>query len=200
MKTISITMVSLCGLAGLAFAGDPKADPKAGAVKPPEPTKAMEMPKAPQEVADRVKAMSGTWKCDGTGMGMDGKEMKFKGSMTSKADLDGYWVHDSFKGTMGEGKTAMKFAFESYSTFDVSSKKWRSLFMDNFGGQMVGTADPMKDGKMDMASEGMDMRGKSMFRDHTDVSDAKKGMHMWGEESRDNGKSWSKVYDMTCKK
>src|SRR6185295_3729710 len=100
MNKISITLLSLIGMAGLAFAGDSKADPKATAPKADVPktdaskteAKPMEMPKAPQEVADRVKAMSGTWKCDGSGMGMDGKEMKFKGTMKSKADLDGYWV------------------------------------------------------------------------------------------------------------
>ena len=32
------------------------------------------------------------------------------------------------------------------------------------------------------------------------MSDMKKGAHMWGEESRDNGKTWNKVYDMMCKK
>jgi uncharacterized protein DUF1579 len=193
MKTISMTMISICGLAGLAFAGDPKAG---GA----PPAKTMEMPKAPQEVADRVKAMAGTWKCDGTTQGMDGKSMPFKGSMTSKADLDGFWVHDSFAGTMGEGKMSMKFKFESYSTFDAAGKKWHTMFMDNTGGMMMGMADPIKDGKMESTGEMMSSMGKSQFKDHMDASDMKKGAHMWGEMSADNGKTWKPVYDMTCKK
>ena len=65
---------------------------------------------------------------------------------------------------------------------------------------MVGMGDPMKDGHMDTTNDGIDMRGKSQFKDHTDMSDPKKGMHMWGEESRDSGKTWNKIYDMTCKK
>jgi hypothetical protein len=145
-------------------------------------------------------AMSGTWKCEGTGVGMDGKSLPFKGTMTSKADLDGVWVHDSFSGTMGAGKTAMSFKFESYATFDATTKKWRSMFMDSMGGSMVGTADPMKNGKMDTINESMDARGKAQFKDHVDASDAKKGVHMWGESSRDNAKTWNKVYDMMCKK
>jgi hypothetical protein len=204
MKTTTITIVSLLGLAGLAFAGDPKTDPKAGAPKPPEtkpePTKAMELPKAPAEVAERVKAMSGTWKCEGTGAGMDGKSIPFKGTMTSKAELDGYWVHDSFAGTMGDGKMAMKFKMESYATFDAPTKKWRTVSMDNMGGQMMTTGDAMKDGKSEAAGEMVSMMGKGQIKDHMDMSDAKKGAHMWGEGSKDNGKSWSPMYDMICKK
>jgi hypothetical protein len=185
MKTLSIAL--LLGLTSFAFADKKSKSDEA-------------QPKAPDELADRVKAMSGTWACDGTGAGMDGKSVAFKGTMKSKAELDGHWIHDSFTGTMGDAKSSTKFGFESYSTFDTNMKKWRTLFMDNFGSQMVGTADPMKDGKMETTSDGIDMRGKSMFKDHVDTSDAKKGAHMWGEESRDNGKTWNKVYDMTCKK
>jgi hypothetical protein len=159
----------------------------------------MEMPKAAPEIAEMVKNMAGTWKCTGTGM-MGTNELKFTGTMKSKADLDGFWVHDSFDGSMGEGKAAMKFKFEGYSTFDPGSKKWRSVMIDNWGGQMVGTSDGMQGGKMDTMSDTMDMRGKGQFKDHTDATDPKKGVHMWGEESRDNGKTWNKVYDMTCKK
>jgi len=192
---LSLAVVTLLGLSSLALAGGDED-------KPSKKNKSDESkPKAPNELADRVKAMSGTWTCDGIGAGMDGKStLPFKGTMKSKAELDGQWVHDSFTGTMGDGKSAMKFGFESYATFDTNLKKWRTLFMDNFGGQMVGLGDPMKDGKMDTTSDGIDLRGKSQFKDHTDVSDAKKGMHMWGEESRDSGKTWNKIYDMTCKK
>jgi hypothetical protein len=188
-----IAFVSMMSLTTVAVAGD--------AAKPaPEAPKAMEMPKPAQQIVDRVKAMSGSWKCEGTAAGMDGKDQKFTGSMTSKADLDGFWVHDSFQGTMGAGKTSMKFKFESFSTFDVNSKKWREVMVDNWGGQMIGTGDEMKDGKMDTMSDSMDMMGKGMMKDHTDVSDMKKGAHMWGESSHDAGKTWSKSYDMTCKK
>ena len=194
-EVIAKTSIALLlGMTALALAGDPKS----GA---PDASKTqMEMPKAPQEVADRVKAMSGTWKCTGTAAGMDGKDMKFVGSMKSKADLDGFWVHDSFDGTMGDGKAAMHYKFEAFATFDPASKKWRNTMVDNMGGQMAGTADPMKDGRMDTTGEVMDTSGKSQFKDHVDVSDMKKGAHMWGESSRDNGKTWNKVYDMLCKK
>ena len=159
----------------------------------------MEMPKPADQISARVKAMSGTWKCEGTAAGMDGKDQKFTGTMTSKTDLDGWWVHDSFSGTMG-GATPMKFKFESFSTFDKNANKWRTVMVDNWGGQMIGTGDDMKDGKSETTSDSFDMMGKGMMKDHTDVSDMKKGAHMWGEGSHDGGKTWNKAYDMVCKK
>lgn len=191
MTKFSMVLVTMISVSGLAFAGD--------ATKP-APAPAMELPKPAQEVTDMVKSMAGTWRCDGTATGMDSKDMKFKGTMTSKADLGGFWAHQSFAGNMGEGKMAMPFKFESYSTFDSSTKKWRIMMVDNMGGQMVGTSDGMKDMKMDTMSDTMDGRGKGQFKDHMDMTDMKKGAHMWGEESRDMGRTWNKVYDMTCKK
>jgi len=189
-KLGNLVIVSTLSVAGAAFAGD------AAKPAPAAPAK-MEMPKPPDQISARVKAMTGTWKCDGTAPGMDGKDQKFSGTMSSKSDLDGWWVHDSFSGTMGGG---MKFKFESFATFDTSSKKWRDVFVDNWGGQMIGTADEMKDGKMDTTSDSLSMMGKGMQKDHTDASEMKKGVHMWGEGSKDGGKTWVKSYDMMCKK
>jgi hypothetical protein len=190
-----LAFVSMMTFAGAAMAGD-----AAKPASPPADAKPMEMPKPAAQIGERAKSMAGTWKCDGSAPGMDGKDQKFTGTMTSKADLDGYWVHDSFNGNMGEGKTAMKFKFEMFATFDANAKKWRSVMVDNWGGQVIGMGDEMKDGKMDTVSDSMDMMGKGQMKDHTDISDAKKGAHMWGEMSRDGGKTWKKSYDMTCKK
>jgi hypothetical protein len=195
------TMVGMAGVA-LAGAGDTKADPKmpskAGDPAGPTTTKgAPAMPKPPQEVADMAKAMSGTWKCEGTSMGMDGKESKFTGRMSSKSDLDGWWVHNSFEGTMG---ASTKFKFESFATYDGNEKKWHSVMVDNWGGTMAGQSDGMKDMKMDVTADTMGPMGKGQFKDHVDASDMKKGVHMWGESSHDSGKTWTKVYDMSCKK
>ncbi|HEY6033814.1 MAG TPA: hypothetical protein VIV58_06130 [Kofleriaceae bacterium] len=190
-KLGNIVIVSMLSVTGAAFAGD--------AAKPAAAPAKMEMPKPADQIAARVKAMSGTWKCEGTAAGMDGKDQKFTGSMTTKTDLDGWWVHDTFSGTMG-GSPGMKFKFEGFSTFDKNLNKWRTVMVDNWGGQMIGTGDDMKDGKSESTSESMDMMGKGMMKDHTDMSDMKKGAHMWGEGSHDGGKTWSKTYDMVCKK
>lgn len=156
--------------------------------------------KPAQQVVDRLKARSGTWKCEGTASELDGKDAKFTGTMTTKAELDGFWIRDSFAGELGSGKAALGYKYESYSTFDTTAKKWRISVMDNVGGVSIGLADEMRAGKMDTQSEAIDSMGKSLTRDHTDVSDVRKGMHAWGENSRDGGKTWNKVYDLTCTK
>ncbi len=199
MKKLSqmVFAVAMCG-AGLVYAGP--GDTKAQPAPPPTGAK-MDMPKGPpQEIADMAKAMDGTWKCTGTDMGMDGSSMKFNASMTSKTDLDGWWQHDSLVGTSGEGKTAMKFKMESYTTFDAGMKKWHSVSVMNDGGQMVGQSDGMKDMKMDTTADTWGPMGQGMFKDHVDASDMKKGVHMWGEVSIDKGKTFKPVYDMMCKK
>jgi hypothetical protein len=164
------------------------------AVPPPMPIA------PPQEVADLAKATVGTWSCSGSETGMDGKDMKFTGKLVTTADLDGFWVHDSFAGMAGEGKAAIKFKMETFTTWDAGQKKWRRVALMNDGGQMVGTGDAMKDMKGEFALDAMSAHGLAMFKDHIDASDLKKGAHTWGEMSMDKGKTWMKVYDMTCKK
>jgi len=170
-----------------------KVDAKAGAA----PAAAeMAAPKPAAEIADMKKMMAGTWRCTGTTSDMKGVATPMKATMKTKADLDGFWIHDSFTGTAGK----MKYTFETYTTFDASAKKWRRVMLDNMGGQMIGTSDGMKDGKMDFNLDTMSPMGASMFKDHLDASDAKAGLKSWGEMSMDKGKTWSKVYEMTCKK
>jgi hypothetical protein len=204
MKTFSrvaIATLTMVGMSGVAMADTPaKADPKAPAGNGSAAAPAMQMPKPAPEIADTLKQMQGTWNCTGTVMGMDQKENKWKGSMTSKSDLDGFWIHDSMQGTAGEGKTAVKFKMESYSTFDPAAKKWHRVSIMNDGAMMTGVGDAMNAGKGDTTSDTWSPMGAGQFKDHVDASDAKKGVHMWGEMSMDKGKSWNKVYDMTCKK
>jgi hypothetical protein len=205
MTKFSIVCVVL-GMTGVAIAGDAAKDSKtpvpAGKAEPPKmpPAPAMEAPKPAAEIAEMAKSMAGSWRCDGTSMGMDMKDAKFKGKMTTKVDLDGWWVHDSMEGTAGEGKTAEKFKMEAYTTYDASTKKWRRVAVMTNGGQLVGASDGMKDMKMDFALDSTSGMGAGMFKDHVDMSDMKKGAHTWGEMSMDKGKTWIKVYDMTCKK
>ncbi|HTL38339.1 MAG TPA: hypothetical protein VL326_34650 [Kofleriaceae bacterium] len=160
---------------------------------------AMEMPKPPAEVKDMVKMAGAHNNCKGTGLGMDMKsEVKFTGSINRKADLDNWWVHESMTGTMGEGKTKATMKMEAYMTWDAKMGKWRMVSVMNDGTQMVGTAD-FKDGKLEAVSDTTGPMGSGMFKDHGDATDKKAGMHMWGEMSMDKGKTWTKVYDMTCK-
>ena len=201
MKTFSrvaIATLTMVGMSGIALADTPaKADPKA----PGSGSAAPAMPKPAPEIGETLKQMQGTWSCSGTAVGPDMKsDAKFKATMTSKSDLDGFWIHDSMTGTSGEGKTAMKFKMESYSTFDPAAKKWHRVSIMNDGAMMTGVGDAMNGGKADTVSDTWSPMGSGQFKDHVDASDVKKGVHMWGEMSMDKGKTWNKVYDMTCKK
>ena len=127
-KLMVVAMV--CGLGGLAAAGDPK-DAKAPAAKD------MPMPKPPQEIADMGKMMSGTWNCSGKAYMPDNSAVDMKGTMKSKVDMNGFYMHDSWSSKMGK----MDFTFESYTSYDAAAKKWRRTMVDSFGGMMVGTSD-----------------------------------------------------------
>ncbi len=186
----TIILATVLGLGGLAMAGDPK--DKA----PAAPAKAMEMPKAPKEVADMAKAMAGTWNCTGKGMMPDGSSLDMTGKLSTKSDLDGFWYHETLDGKMGK----MGFKFESYATFDAGSKKWRKVAVDNMGGQSVGTSDGMTAGKLDWAVDSMGPMGAMMDKEHIDASDAKAGTKVWGETSMDKGKTWKKTFEVVCKK
>lgn len=166
-----------------------KADPKAGGAK-------MEMPKPPAEVGELGKMMTGTWKCKGEETDMAGAKAPITGSVKAKVDLDKWWLTETID--VKGAKMTMKMM--AFTTYDASSKKWRRVSVDNMGGQIVGTSDGMKDNKMDWNMDTMGPMGAGMFRDHVDASDAKAGMKMWGEMSMDKGKTWTKVYEWTCKK
>lgn len=194
-STIAIAILSVAGMASFAAAGDPKADSKAGAAKAPEAPK-MEAPKAPAELADMAK-MAGTWKCTGQALGMDMKTMgPLTGTAKLKLEFDGFWMHNTYDAKMGK----MPFHFEQYTTFDSNAKQWRRVMLESGGGQNIGTSTGPKDNKMDWELSTMGMMGAGMFKDHEDWSDLKAGFKAWGEMSMDKGKTWTKVYEQTCKK
>ena len=213
MKNLSMIAIATAALVGTAFAGDPKAptpapaptaaktDPKAAPTpaktdpKAPPAAATPAMPTVPTEIADMAKGMAGTWKCKGETMHMDGTKEAVTATNTAKVDLDKWWISETLSVT---GK--MKFKMQGYTTYDASAKKWRRVSVDNWGGSYVGTSDGMKDNKMDWNLDVMGPMGAGQFRDHVDATDAKAGVKMWGEMSMDKGKTWNKVYEMTCKK
>ena len=216
MKKFSFAFVALVAMTGFAL-GQAKTGSGAGSAAPAKapaaPAKAgsaagsaaaaskMEAPKPPAEIAALMKAMGPRGNCTGTGMGgPDMKtEMKFTGTVTHKTDVDGWFIHDSMQLT-GTGKPPMKMKMESYMTYDAKMSKWRTVGVMNDGSTSVGTADATA-GKWEATSDNYGgMMGNGKFRDHGDMSDPKAGMKMWGEASMDGGKTWTKVYEMTCKK
>jgi hypothetical protein len=71
--------------------------------------------------------------------------------------------------------------------------------VDNMGGQAMGTSDGLKDNKVVFNMDVMGQGQTAMMKDTLDVTDAK-APKAWGEMSMDKGKTWNKVYEMTCKK
>jgi len=207
MKTFSSVVIATLTMVGMASAQPKPADPKAPAKgAPATPAKAdpkAAAPVAPKEMAAPTPApeikdmlkMAGTWKCTGQATMSMEPMAPMKATMKTKADLDGFWVQDAFEATMGK----MKFKFVSYTTYDSAAKKWRRVMVDNMGGQAIGTSDGMKDGKVTF---NMDMIGAGpggMMKDTLDATDPK-AVKASGEMSMDKGKTWNKVYEMTCKK
>ena len=228
MKKFSIMMVSLVATASLAFAQAkapagagsgsaaakaPAAGSAAGSAKAPAagsgsaagsaaPAAKMEMPKPPAEIATTLKQMGTKMNCTGTTWGgADGKtEMKMKSTGTQALALDGWFIKGAMTITMGEGKNKSTLKIDSYMTWDGKLGKWRSIGAANDGSIMVGTSE-MKDGKMSGMSDMYGgMMGDGKFRESGDMTDPKAGVKMMGEMSKDGGKTWNKVYEMTCKK
>jgi hypothetical protein len=209
MNTFSRVAIALIGMTGLV-AAQPKADPKAGdmkaAAKAPDAkgnmkaddAKAGGMPemKPPAELADMAKMTAGTWHCKGQGMDHSMKMVDMTATMKMKLELTNWWVHGSFESKMGKEP----FGFESFTTFDPASKKWKRVMVETGGGWSTGESAGLKDGKVDWDLTSHSAMGEAMFRDHEDMTDAKAGVKMWGEFSADKGKTWTKVYEMACKK
>jgi hypothetical protein len=200
MKNLT-TLSIVLALCASAYAGDPKAGgggappapPADKKAPPPADAKMPDMKPAP-EIAEMAKAMAGTWKCSGQ-VDMGGTMVDIKGTVTHKADLDGYWIRSTINGTAG--KMTMKSEF--LTTYDAGSKKWyRSSFNSHGGhGTSWGTA---ADKKVSWEGDAQFMSGPVKIRGTEDMSDPKAGAHIVGEFSKDNGKTWQKDHDVTCKK
>ena len=209
MSTFSRVAIAIVGMTGLA-AAQPKAEPKAGdmkaAAKAPEAKPAdkqgdmkvgaMPEMKPPAELAEMAKGAAGTWHCKGQGMDHSMKMVDMTATMKIKLDLANWWVRSTFDSKMGKEP----FQFESFTTFDPASKKWKRVMVEVGGGWSSGDSAGLKDGKVDWELTSHGPMGESMFRDHEDLTDIKAGAKFWGEFSMDKGKTWTKVYEMACKK
>jgi hypothetical protein len=202
MKTLALSMFALAGLTAVAAADKiptPAARAPATMVAPmPPKNPAPQMPMAqPDEVLVKAgQMMSGTWKCKGNMMNMDGSSTPMAGTNKASVELGKWFIHDSFSAPMGKGK----FQFEAYTTYDAGSKTWNRVMVMSDGEWMAGSAKSADMSKQDWDLTMSGPHGAGMFRDHVDATDAKAGVKMWGEASMDKGKTWMKVYEETCKK
>jgi hypothetical protein len=188
MLQIAIALMAMTGVASADAHAEKKAPTADKKAPPPQP-------KPAAEIDAMAKLVVGTWRCKGESVNMDGSKAQVTATNKAKLDLDKFWITDTL-----EVKGAMPFKMTMYTTFDPAAKKWRRVAVDNWGSYMVGTSDGMKDNKMTWNMDTVGAMGSGQFRDHVDTSDAKAGVKMWGEMSADKGKTWNKVYEMTCKK
>ena len=198
MKMFSRVAIAMAGMTGLA-AAQPKADskPPAADPKPGDPKAGgMDDMKPPADLAAMAKAVSGTWSCKGKGADHTMKMSDMTGTLKMRLEVDGWWMHSSFESKIGKES----FHFESYTTLDPSTKKWRRVMVETGGIWSSGESAGMKDKKVDWEMTVHTPMGDAMFRDHEDVSDPKAGAKMKGELSMDMGKTWNPVYEMSCKK
>ena len=197
MSTFSRVAILMVGMTSLVAAQPKAAAPAADAKMAPK-ADAGGMPemKPPAELTDMAKQAAGTWHCKGQGMDHSMKMVDMTATMKMKLELASFWMHASFESKMGKEP----FAFESYTSFDPASKKWKRVMVETGGGWLTGESAGLKDNKVDWEMTAHSPMGEGMFRDHEDLSDVKAGVKMWGEFSMDKGKTWTKVYEMTCKK
>ena len=192
MNTFSRVAIALVGMTGFV-AAQPKTEPKAGGDMKAD---AIHDAAPPAELAAMAKMASGTWACKGQSMDRTMKMADMTGTMKMKSDVGGWWMHASFESKMGKES----FQFESFTTFDPGSKKWKRVMAETGGGWSTGESAGMQGNKVEWDLTAHSAMGEFMFRDHEDLSDPKAGAKMWGEFSPDKGKTWTKVYEMTCKK
>ncbi len=187
--------VGSLALASLALADDPKAAKPAPAKDKAAAPAKMELPKPPQELADMAKAMDGTWKCTGKVDIAGQMHDDMKGTITHKADLDGWWIQSSLSaGIPGMPETHSMML----TTYDAASKRWYRTTANSHGGH--GTAWGTAAGnKITWEGDAHFILGDVKVRGSQETVSPKE-VHIVGEYSKDGGKTWGLDHEVTCKK
>ncbi len=154
-KTTTLLTTALMAVSSIALAQTAKPAPAAPAA--PEAAAPTGPPK-PAPENDMYKKWTGTWSCEGTGKGPDGKEMKHKSTWAWKSVLGGHWYTVVYK----RAKSGPMPPFEGNATmgYDGIDKKYSFVGVDNMGGwiNLSGT-----DG-MSYAGDGVPMGKKGTIK------------------------------------
>ena len=154
------------------------------------------MPGPAREIGDLAKLVAGNWKCSGTI-----ERLPVTGTLTSKLDLGGRWIHESMALTAGDAKTGMTVMLEGFNTYSAETKIWRRLAVDSMGNHQVGTAPANTDHKFEWAMEVTQPAGPSVLQKvHTDMSSPAKGISIAIDESPDHGKTWIPGLSLQCRR
>src|SRR6201995_5608786 len=144
MNACSRVAIALVGMTGLVVA-QPKTDPKPGGDMKAADAKAGGMPEMnpPAELADMAKMAGGTWTCKGQAVDHTMKMVDMTATMKIKLDVVNWWIHSSFESKAGKEP----FQFESFTTFDPASKKWKRVMVESDGGWSSGDSAGSQDKK-----------------------------------------------------
>ncbi|HEY5936637.1 MAG TPA: hypothetical protein VIU61_18440 [Kofleriaceae bacterium] len=137
----------------------------------------------PTDLAGLAAVVAGRWRCTGG---------KLRATNTTKLELGKRWLVDVFDLPIGD----KKHQHAAYTRFDTKGG-WQRVTFDSTGVMRVGVSDGMKGGKLTWTMT--EPQTGAQVRDHVDFSDPK-NVKLWTETTADQGKSWSKVLDLTCKK
>ncbi len=152
------------------------------------------MPGPAREVGDLAKLVAGSWKCSGTI-----ERLPVAGTMTTKLEVGGAWIHETMTLTAGDPKTGMTVTAEGFNTYSAATKTWRRIAVDSMGNHYVGTAPATADHKFEWAMEVTQPAGPSVLqRGHTDMSNPAKGIKIAIDESPDHGKTWIPGLSARC--
>lgn len=135
-------------------------------------------PPKPGKEHDHFKRLVGTW---------DAESDFGKGTMTYKMDLEGLWLIGKFEGEFG----GMKFQGNSLDTYDSVTKKYQSVWVDNFS-----TMPRIMEGNLDKDSNVMTLTGEGRasggmpvkYKSTTEIKDVDTvifGLYMVNKDERD---------------
>jgi hypothetical protein len=153
-----------------------------------------DLPRAPAKLAQMTRQSGGAWKCSGSAA-VDGKQTALKAKMSVKLDtsLDRWWIQGTFAETRKGG-----IKYTSYTTLDEKTGRWHRVLVDNAGGYETVESAGGTTGKVDWEGVSRGPRGTAKTKHHEEMVSAKE-VKMWGELTTDDGASWQKSYDVTCK-
>jgi len=150
-------------------------------------------PKPAAELTALVAATPPSLKCTGTTVMPNGMSFPMTATITTRAELGGFWMHESIAGNITNLGT---FTLEVYTTFDPTTKQYYRTMLDSLGDYISGGGTGSAT-KLDFQMTGSGTFGAFKFRDHASA-DAK-AIKRSGERTMDS-KTWTKDYELTCTK
>ena len=139
-----------------------------------------------------AKSLIGTWRCQGNMVSLEtGKLADSKGVLKTSIDLDHWWITSTY---VEAKKVGVKFT--THRTYDASNHVWTRLDITNIGRYAISSAPPAVDGEQRF----MSVPGKNEPTLRAIERADGKTISITSDSTRDGGKTWARLYELTCKK